>query len=179
MHELVPFGAGDGRGAPSCAVSATAARERETLALGFVLEAPPGALRVPRRSDAPERRDGLWRTTCFEAFVAPSGDAAYWEVNVAPSGDWHVYRFTGYRTGMAPETRLSTLASTLETRVDRLVLRAALELGAIPELASGPLDVGLAAVVEHGDGTLQYFALRHAGAQPDFHRRDGMVLRVA
>lgn len=181
MHELVPFGGGDGdrRREPPCTVSAAVARERTTLALGFALEAERGALRIPERKPAAARRDGLWRATCFEAFVAPSGDAAYWEVNVAPSGDWNVYRFAGYRTGMAPEERLATLASSLETRDGGLVLRAALELGAIPELAGRALDVGLAAVVELGDGTLAYFALRHGGAQPDFHRRDGLVLRVA
>ena len=45
------------------------------------------------------RRDDLWTTTCFEAFLAAPGGQRYWEVNLAPNGDWAVYRFDRYRSG--------------------------------------------------------------------------------
>ena len=41
------------------------------------------------------------------------------------------------------------------------------------------LMTALAAVVERKDGTLEYWALRHAAAQPDFHARDTFVLTLA
>ena len=34
-------------------------------------------------------------------------------------------------------------------------------------------------IVERKDGTLEYWALRHAAAQPDFHARDTFVLTLA
>ena len=52
---------------------------------------------VPRGTGG--RTDGLWRHTCFEFLVRSAGDAAYVEVNVAPSREWAIYAFTDYRTG--------------------------------------------------------------------------------
>src|SRR5260370_8709942 len=51
---------------------------------------PPG---VPRFATQ------LWRHTCFEAFIAMEGQPAYHEFNFAPSGEWAVYAFGGYRDG--------------------------------------------------------------------------------
>ena len=45
--------------------------------------------------------------------------------------------------------------------------------------AGSDLQVSLAAVVERKDGTLEYWALRHAAAQADFHARDTFVLTLA
>jgi len=137
-------------------------------------------LRVAPPAELPGRRDGLWRHTCCEAFLAPSAGVAYWEVNVAPSGDWNVYAFSGYRSGMTIEARVAALGCTRSPRGDGgLALHASFDVTAIAALARGPLDVGLAAVLEHDDGTLAYFALRHPGERPDFHRREAFALRLA
>ena len=48
------------------------------------------------------RTDGLWRHTCFEAFIAAAVRPEYWEYNLSPSGAWAAYHFTGYRAGMEP-----------------------------------------------------------------------------
>ena len=45
------------------------------------------------------RRDGLWDTTCFEAFLGLPGDTLYWEINLAANGDWALYGFSDYRDG--------------------------------------------------------------------------------
>jgi len=46
--------------------------------------------------------------------------------------------------------------------------------GALPELDAA--RVALASVIEAGDGTLSYWALRHPPGKPDFHHPDGFVL---
>ena len=53
-------------------------------------------------AQAPVRRDELWRTTCFEAFVMTEGDSRYREFNFAPSGAWAAYAFSRYRQGLSP-----------------------------------------------------------------------------
>ena len=63
--------------------------------------------------DGPQRRDGLWQHTCFEAFFGVLGSDDYWEFNLAPSGDWNVYRFAGYRAGQTPETAYGPLPLTV------------------------------------------------------------------
>ena len=63
---------------------------------------------------------------------------------------------------------------------DGLVLEARVPAELLPAVPPGSdLQVSLAAVVERKDGTLEYWALRHAAAQPDFHARDTFVLTLA
>jgi len=61
------------------------------------------------------------------------------------------------------------------------VLSARLDVAAVlgdPEAASGPLEVGLSAVIETTDGRIAYFALRHPEGKPDFHHDDAFALRL-
>ena len=46
---------------------------------------------------APRIGTQLWQHTCFEAFIAVEGQSAYHEFNFAPSREWAVYAFVGYR----------------------------------------------------------------------------------
>jgi hypothetical protein len=162
-------------------VRAGAARAGSRLRLRFHLQAEArGTWHIPTVSSRPARRDRLWERTCCEAFVAAEGTAAYWEINLAPSGDWNVYRFDGPRRGMRPDERVSRLP--LRRRGDGhaapLALAATIDLMQIPELAAAPLQVALAAVVEQTDGQVSHWALRHDGAQPDFHDRATFLVRL-
>jgi hypothetical protein len=126
---------------------------------------PVAALRIPGRASA-RRADGLWRTTCFEAFVRPDGGDAYYEYNFSPSGEWAAYRFDAYRAGMtpfacaAPEIRMAVGPDSLEWAV-----RA-------PLPAATTCRVGLSAVLEGADGEKSYWALAHPHGPPDFHHAD-------
>src|SRR3954447_13785185 len=48
----------------------------------------------------PLRTDYLWRTTCFEAFIAPADGENYRELNFSPSSQWAAYDFDSYRAGV-------------------------------------------------------------------------------
>ena len=50
------------------------------------LVVPDGLIDGPQV--AGQRRDELWTTTCFEAFLALPDQPGYWEINLAPNGDW-------------------------------------------------------------------------------------------
>ena len=47
---------------------------------------------------------------------------------------------------------------------------------AIPTEAA--LQVAITSVIEERSGRLSYWALAHPGPEPDFHRRDGFLLRL-
>ena len=109
-----------------------------------------------------ERQDGLWRTTCFELFVAGRQEANYSEFNFSPSTAWAAYDFTSYRTGM--HDRVATVHAVVNRLVDGIHTRCEFS-----SFGPGPVRIGLAAVLEELDGTKSYWALAHAPGPPDFH----------
>ena len=189
-HELVPF-ARDPRLA-GLGVRAGAVREGARLWLAWLIDDPGGrvALGPVAPATQPARRERLWEHTCVEAFIAPGDGTPYWELNVSPSGDWNVYRFERERSGMAPETRIAGLAAFGATAGPGggVAIAAELDLSPVPELADaglagpgsagGGLALGLAAVLGSVAGERSYWALRHAGEVPDFHRRESFVVRL-
>jgi hypothetical protein len=119
----------------------------------------------------PERTDGLWRHSCFEAFIQKAGEEAYVEINLSPSAQWAAYAFDGYRRGMrAAEIGQPTLARSSagwEAKIERTAL------------PGGPWRVGLSAVIEERSGALSYWALAHPPGKPDFHHPDCFALELA
>ena len=173
---LIAFAAIDD---PAPVLRAGIERDAGRLSLRYVLGGAVGNVRLPERIHEPQRADELWRHTCFEAFLAPVGSEAYWEINLSPSGDWNTYRFDDYRRGMRSEKRVTAAVTELErASCGTVTLRAAIDLRPLPELGRAALDAGLAAVLEAGDGTVSHWALAHEADRPDFHRRASFVIRL-
>lgn len=148
------------------------------LELVYAVESDPRRVRLPEPA-APRRVDGLWRHTCFEAFIRPAGapEGPYVELNLSPSGEWAAYAFEDYRRGMRPFQTQPAPVITLESEAsgDRWKLRAAVALG---PFAGGRARLALAAVIEDADGQLAYWALRHPLDRPDFHHPDAFAAAV-
>lgn len=183
---------------PACLPAAfgAAADEHPAAALGTVLatmhaEADGSAvfefriegrdlrqLRLP--SPAPAgAADELWKHTCFEAFLAVRGEAAYREFNFSPSGQWAAYAFRAWRERIADFVPAATPLVEAEHSHERLILRARVPAALLPTAPPGTeLQVGLAAVVEDRSGKLEYWAVRHVAAQADFHARETFVLML-
>jgi hypothetical protein len=110
---------------------------------------------------APDRTDGLWRTTCFELFVAGEGPG-YREFNFSPSGQWAAYEFDGYRAGMR------NASARVETEIYHT--NNALDFSAkIYAEFPNPVLIGLTAVIEESGGTISYWSTAFAPGKPDFH----------
>lgn len=168
------------------------------LRFSFRLAGDLRGLRLPAPAPA-ARRDGLWRHTCCEAFVAARGAPAYREFNFSPAGAWAAYVFSAYRQAAGelpaapPAIRIACYGErhderdravdneeAVDSAVDSeaeasLCLVATIAADCLPPAGEG-LDIGLSMVVEAADGTLSYRALRHCAPRPDFHRRDSFAL---
>jgi hypothetical protein len=153
------------------------ARRPRQLVIRFELQGQLAELMIPAPAAMPDRRAGLWEETCFEFFLGLKDSPQYWEFNLSPAGHWNVYRFAGYRQGMAEETALTSLPLSVRRRADSLEVALELDVGRIVS-ADQPLMVGIAAVIKRAGGGLSYWALTHPGPQADFHRRDSFVVEL-
>jgi hypothetical protein len=121
---------------------------------------------------ASERRDYLWQTTCFEIFWQPIGGTYYREFNLSPSGQWAAYDFDSFREGMR-DAPVGGMALACSHDVTTLVLRASIAA----DLPS-PAQVALNAIVEHRDGSKQYWALAFPPGPPEFHSESNRQLII-
>jgi hypothetical protein len=166
-----------GNGGPLRGIDAGVRKGRPgELVFQYVLRGEMSGVRVPAVQQAAARADGLWKRTCFEAFIVDPATPGYHELNFSPSREWAAYRFSGYREGMSPAD--VTVPPVIDVRRfdDRLELDATMHLASLQ--ADRTLKLALTAVVEDDSGTLSYWALRHAPGKPDFHHTDGFVLEL-
>jgi len=129
------------------------------------------------RGSSPQRQDELWTSTCFELFIQPEVFApSYWEVNVAPSGDWNVYAFDDYRQGIRREESVEELRLTqTESNSTSLVCAFSIPVPGPAIVKQKKIRVGVTAVIESQDGSKTYWALEHHLDRPDFHRPESFV----
>lgn len=116
---------------------------------------------------SPER---LWSSTCFHAFVS-LGARRYIEFDFSPSGKSSAHLFNEYRSGMQrielPPAEVQFLDGTLVARRQ------------LPSDVRSGAALGLAASIEHQNGTWSYWALAHVQSnRPDFHSRDCFVTQL-
>jgi hypothetical protein len=129
---------------------------------------------LPDPADRPLRKTGLWKETCLEFFLAAKDSPQYWEVNLSPSGDWNVFRFSAYREGMQEEATFTSLPFRVERGEESFLVDVKIPLDGIisPET---PLEVGISAVIKLRNNQMTYWALSHLGQKPDFHRRESFI----
>ena len=144
-------------------ISVEAERHGSGLHIVYAFKGELDRLRIPPLR-APRFVDGLWQHTCCELFVAQPG-GGYREFNFSPSGEWAAYQFDGYRAGRR----------AIEMRPEIVLRGGQLEVS-LPEKAG---RIGLSAVIEEEDGTISYWALRHAPGKPDFHHPGGFAMELA
>jgi hypothetical protein len=157
---------------------AVSRRPDDLLSLTFVINGDLTGLQVPPA--VPRRRaDGLWRHTCFEAFVAIADSAAYYEFNFSPSGEWAAYGFSRYREGAALAVEATVSESRVSSKRNQLSLEVAVHLSRLPNITVNTLlRLGLSAVLEEEDGRRSYWAVRHPPGKPDFHHADTFALEI-
>jgi hypothetical protein len=158
------------------------------LGFRYVLEADMDRLRIPPSRSA-RWADELWKHTCFEAFLAPSDGAGYYELNFSPSTEWAVYSFGAYRQGMTPLRASRPPQIDVQRSGRTLQVHAIVDLRPLEKLSAPTglppsngnalpgtvLRLALAAVIENQNGSLSYWALKHAADRPDFHHPDSFI----
>jgi hypothetical protein len=148
----------------------------DVLKIDYAVVGPIGDLRLPAPI-IPDRREGLWRHTCFEAFVGFADGKSYVEYNASPSREYAAFRFEGYRSGMQPALDLPACDVYPEVPSDsRFGLTLWLDL--LPLAGAVPRSLGVSAILEQLDGRISYWAIAHPPGEPDFHHPDCFALEL-
>ena len=148
------------------------------LTLGYTLRADMSRIRVGPEG-VPGSADDLWKHTCFEVFIQPSGSRGYYEFNFSPTKQWAVYRFDSYRQGMTPMDTSNPPEISIRKASDFLELLATISLPVSAGIdAPQRPRLALTAVVEEDSGRLCYWSARHSQGKPDFHHPDGFVFEL-
>jgi len=173
LFSLLPFSAQD---TFSLEISGTVERHNNQFSVRYTLVGNLEEIFLPSPARDPSRKDELWRTTCFELFIAVKDSPQYWEFNMSPSGDWNVYVMDAYRqVNMREETMIQQLQFKVHTDAEDFSLKAALDLSTIiPREKS--IEAGISAIICSSTNRESYWALVHPYMKPDFHLRESFVL---
>ena len=117
-----------------------------------------------------QRVFGLWQHHCFELFLGEAGSTAYWELNLAPNGNWNCFGFSDYRQDQKESDRCELTEFSAVRRGRTYQLEARILIHPALQSSDCVLSLGAAAIIETASD-LNYFSIRH-GTTPDFHHRD-------
>lgn len=162
---------------PNIQIIGNITRNEHKLNLDYTLKGNLAEIDIAPPSDTPTRKDELWQDTCFEFFLGIKDTPEYWEFNLSPSGNWNIYRFTGYRQGMAEEAAFTELPFRVERRLDNFALSLDLDLAKIV-LAEAAIEVAITVVIKSKNGEVSFWALTHRGAVADFHLRESFAVEL-
>ncbi|MGQ0660125.1 DOMON-like domain-containing protein [Sphingosinicella sp.] len=146
----------------------------DAILLRYLVSGRPDELLLPEPAP-PLRADNLWRTTCFEAFIAAREGTAYLEFNFSPSSQWAAYDLAVYRD---PVPMNAALRARPEIALTREEARLEVSILFTPDLRADYSRLGLSAVIEDKSGAKSFWALRHGGDAPDFHDRACFALEL-
>lgn len=171
---LIPFST---KNAPEINITGTISRQANRLNLKYQLGGDLSTVIIPKLNSSPTRRYDLWDRTCFEFFLRLKDTSKYWEFNLAPTGDWNVFRFHGLRQNIAEEMTFKDLPFKVMQTDEYLRLDIYIDLDRIIDREQN-LDVAITTVVENKDRQLSYWALTHLANEPDFHHQDSFLIRL-
>jgi hypothetical protein len=166
---LIPYPAGN---LPKIEITGGINRADNQLSIRYEISGEVDSISFPDPSASLSRKDDLWKTTCFEFFLAVPNQPQYWEFNVSPSGDWNIYKMDAYRrVGFREEISIKQLAFQFELPD----LELSVDLNPLFP-STQPLQIGITAIIQTKDGNETYWALAHPGPQADFHLRESFIL---
>jgi hypothetical protein len=172
---LIPFPAAT---LPDISISGKVSLQENIATLHYSLTGKIEDILLPSSAN-PSRKNDLWKSTCFEFFLAIRDQPQYWEFNLSPSGDWNVYHMDKYRrVGFREETLIQQLAFEVQKETAGIFLNVRADLTPLfqPGLV---LEFGVTAIVQTPDGKETYWALRHPAPVADFHLRESFTLVLA
>ncbi|NJL09192.1 MAG: DOMON-like domain-containing protein [Calothrix sp. SM1_7_51] len=173
VFSLEPFSSTEE--SPKLKIAGNIVRYSNLLTITYAVLGDLKEISILALSEAPERKNELWRETCFEFFLGIQNSPRYWEFNLSPTGDWNVYSFDSYRQGMKEEVAFTLLPFSVQHQADSLTLALNIDLEQIIPTEQA-IDIAITAVIKQQNDSISYWALAHKGTEADFHLRDSFII---
>lgn len=158
-------------------VTGEVSRISNQLTISYRLAGDLNQVLIPSMTAHSHRQFELWEATCFEFFMAPVDKSYYWEFNLAPSGNWNVFRLDAYRQGLSNEETIASLPLQIQQTEKLVTLDLQLNLDTLVN-DNQALDISVTTVIQDQSNNFSYWALQHTGEVADFHRRDDFILEI-
>jgi hypothetical protein len=153
-------------------------RLENQLSIRYEVQGEMDKLLFPAPTESPTRKDDLWKSTCFEFFIAIQDQPHYWEFNMSPSANWNVYAMDAYRqVNMREESAFTQLPFEFSKASTEYSLDISVDLSPIIQ-PENILQVGITTIIQAMDGNETCWALAHPGQQADFHLRESFLIEL-
>lgn len=131
---------------------------------------------VDRDLSDKDRKDELWKQTCFEFFVKKADHKNYYEFNASPKGQWNFYRFSDYRSPIDKENTINCIKMSSEQQGTWKILTYHLDLNPLFKKEDSLL-FSFSAVIKQGS-EVSYWAHKHSAEKPDFHHVNNFTIEA-
>ncbi len=114
-----------------------------------------------------ERVDELWKSTCFELFLANSNEEEYYELNISPSLGWNFYHLKKYRAEVEEVELLSE--ATINVIKEGGNYKIEFKLEGFDFEKSNIYNITAILLTKEGERT--FWSLKPMDGTPDFHNQ--------
>ena len=118
-----------------------------------------------------KRANELWKSTCFELFIAPKEKLNYWELNISPSTKWNLYTFDNYKELMREEKNISIPNIEITQREDGYILSCEVYFD-IEEFSPKDNNFNLAVILLDKKEVRHFYSINRKDGVVNFHDRD-------
>lgn len=119
-----------------------------------------------------DRKDELWKKTCFEVFLRNPETGSYYEFNFSTEKEWNLYRFDSYRKPQPPLRSDDFRIQNLKWRNGEFQAQILNSMN-LPEM-----EVALTAVLLARSGESLYMSLNHPDPKPNFHHHKSFQFKI-
>lgn len=142
--------------------------------LSYSISGDISSIIIPSISDIPQRKDDLWKTTCFELFLANKTKRNYIELNLSPSLNYNIYSFSDYRADMNLENSFIIRNTSVKHEKTKFNIKFMLE--SINIINTDDLLINISTVIKYSNDKSKYYAVMHNKDKADFHKKNTFVV---
>jgi len=159
-HQLIPY-----KKSSNIKIISTLEQNKNLLHLTFKLSGAIENYKLPKTKKQ-ERKDELWRESCFELFLATEEEEAYYEFNFSPTLAWNVYRLEYYRAEPKMIDEVELVEFEVKQTKETLFIEIILDVQTLQFNS-----YNLATIVLNKQDEREFWSLKAKGDTPDFHSR--------